>query len=45
MCSVKNWYLSIKVGRYKGITKEQRLGVFCDLGVVDNEFNFVFHVQ
>ena len=37
--------LAIEVGRYKGIPEEQRLEqrVFCDLGVVENEFYFVFH--
>lgn len=35
--------LAIEVGRYKGIPEEERLCVFCDLGVVKDEFHFIFH--
>ncbi len=31
------------MGRYKGIPEEQHLCVFCDLGVVEDEIQFVFH--
>ncbi len=30
-------------GRYKGIPREQRICVLCDLGVVEDEFHFPFH--
>ena len=30
--------LAIEVGRYKGIPEEKRLCVFCDLGVVEDEW-------
>lgn len=35
--------LAIEVGRYKGIPEEEGLCVFCDLGVVKDEFHFIFH--
>ncbi len=31
------------MGRHKGIPEEQRLCLFCDLGVVEDKFHFVFH--
>ena len=35
--------LAVEVGRYTGIPEEQRLCVVCDLGVVEDEFHFMFH--
>lgn len=32
-------WLGIQTGRYKGVTREERLCVRCDLGVVDDEFH------
>ena len=35
--------LAVEVGRYKSIPEEDRLCTICDLGVVEDEFHFVFH--
>lgn len=35
--------LAVEVGRYKAIPEELRLCTLCNLGVVEDEFHFVFH--
>ena len=35
--------LAVEVGRYKAIPEEERLCAVCDLGVVEDEFHFVFY--
>lgn len=32
---------AVEVGRFKGTTEHLRLSEFCDLQVVENQFNFV----
>lgn len=35
--------LAIEAGRYKGIPEEQCVCVLCDLGIIEDEFLFLYH--
>ena len=35
--------LAVEVGRYSGTPEEQRVCALCDLGVVEDEYHFVFY--
>ena len=35
--------LAIEVGRFRGLPEEERLCLLCDLGVIEDEFHFIFH--
>lgn len=35
--------LQVEVGRYKGLPEEHRVCALCDLGIVEDELDFVFY--
>lgn len=35
--------LHLKTGRYRGVTEEERICIYCDLNNIENEFHFVFY--